>query len=204
MVVDLILGKKKLIIKNKNMPYRQSPNKMKKSPMEAGCGSPAKAKSPYMMYGKESGAMMSESPLAKYGCSKKYAKSPAKLNGGEDEKLKAADKTGQQSQEAKEAISKSKTEGYKTTSVKEKDNVRSTVMELKPKKPGTVDVPTGSEQTKQFVGLSTPRKGLGRILGQYKTVKTDIGDKARQTYAFQKSQGKLESFESLGKKAKRN
>ena len=86
MVVDLILGKKKLIIKNKNMPYRQSPNKMKKSPMEAGCGSPAKAKSPYMMYGKDSGAMMSESPLAKYGCSKKYAKSPSKME-GDDKKI---------------------------------------------------------------------------------------------------------------------
>ena len=70
------------------MPYRQSPNKMKKSPMEAGCGSPAKAKSPYMMYGKESGAMMSESPLAKYGCSKKYAKSPMKVE-GDDKKIKA-------------------------------------------------------------------------------------------------------------------
>ena len=34
-----------------------------------------KAKSPYMMYGKKSGVMMSESPLAKYGCSKKYKKS---------------------------------------------------------------------------------------------------------------------------------
>ena len=30
--------------------------------------------SPYMMYGKKSGVMMSESPLAKYGCSKKYKK----------------------------------------------------------------------------------------------------------------------------------
>jgi predicted NAD-dependent protein-ADP-ribosyltransferase YbiA (DUF1768 family) len=65
------------------MPYNQSPNKMKKSPMEAHCGSPAKAKSPYMMYGKESGAMMSESPLAKYGCSKKYSKSPMKVEGDE-------------------------------------------------------------------------------------------------------------------------
>ena len=30
------------------------------------------AKSPYMMYGKESDSMVSESPLAKTGCSKKY------------------------------------------------------------------------------------------------------------------------------------
>ena len=76
-------------------------------------------------------------------------------------------------------------------------------MELKPEKPKTIDVPTRSKPTQQFVGLSTPRKGLGKILGQYKTVKTDIGDKARQTYAFQKSQGRLKNFEGLGKKAKR-
>ncbi len=49
------------------MPY-------KNSPIEAHCGSPAKAKPPYMMYGKEAAPMMSESPLAKYGCSKKYKK----------------------------------------------------------------------------------------------------------------------------------
>lgn len=44
------------------------------SPLNASC-SPMKKESPYMMYGKESAAMMSESPLAKYGCSKKYKKS---------------------------------------------------------------------------------------------------------------------------------
>lgn len=122
--------------------------------------------SPYKMYGKDSGAMMSESPLAKTGCSKKY--SPARLNGGEDEKLKAAKKPGKQSDQAKEAISKSKEEGYNKTSVKEKGNIRSTVLELKPKtqKPQRPNPPQQDTETKQFVGLSTPRKGLGKILGQ--------------------------------------
>jgi hypothetical protein len=45
------------------------------SPLNANCGSPAKAKSPYMMYGKEAAPMMSESPLAYSGCSGKFKKS---------------------------------------------------------------------------------------------------------------------------------
>jgi hypothetical protein len=118
MVVDLILGKKKRTIKNKTMPYNNSPvkNEMTKtvkvfdkktgktttltqkdgkyykagqlvqltpnqspinygSPLNAHCGSPAKAKSSYMMYGKEAAPMMSESPLAYSGCSGKFKKS---------------------------------------------------------------------------------------------------------------------------------
>lgn len=61
--------------------------KMYGSPMKMDHGSPMKKESPYMMYGKESAAMMSESPLAKYGCSKKYKKSGIKMKG--EDKLEA-------------------------------------------------------------------------------------------------------------------
>ena len=45
-----------------------------------------------------------------------------------------------------------------------------------------------------------PVKVYDKKTGKYKTVKTDIGNKAKETYAFQKSQGKLKNFEGLGKK----
>ena len=127
----------------------------------------------------------------------------ASMDGEPEKKMEAAKSTGPQSKQAIRSKAEALKEGYRTESIKTKDNVRSTVMELKPEKPETVDVPTRSKPTKQFVGLSTPRKGVGKILGKYKTVKTDIGNKAKETYAFQKSQGKLKNFEGLGKKAKR-
>ena len=46
-----------------------------------------KAKSAYMMYGKEAVPMMGGSPLAKYGCSKKYKKSGIKMK--DEDKLEA-------------------------------------------------------------------------------------------------------------------
>ena len=118
------------------------------------------------------------------------------------QKMKAAENVSFSSLPAVKAKADALSEGYRTESVETKGNVRSTVMELKSEKPKTVDIPR-SNPTKQFVGLSTPRKGVGKILGKYKTVKTDIGNKAKETYAFQKSQGKLKNFEGLGKKAKR-
>ena len=123
-------------------------------------------------------------------------KSPAMLAEGDDKKLKAAKTTGEQSEPAKEQIKKNIEEGYKTTSVKRKDNIRSTVMEIEPKKPKTVDVPEPETQTKQYAGAYVKRK----VFPGYKPVKSESAEEA---FVGQKRKGRLKSFESLGKKADR-
>lgn len=99
MVKDLILGKKKHIIKNKKMGYKSDAqrkavhaSKAEKSPAKKELigdqdklpeelkakikAAPEMKGSPYMMYGKKMSpmTMKGKSPLAKYGCSKKYKK----------------------------------------------------------------------------------------------------------------------------------
>jgi hypothetical protein len=67
------LDEDKNVIGHDMTKYNRAGQKVKQRGFKAK-GAATTAKSPYMMYGKESGVMMSESPLAKTGCSKKYKK----------------------------------------------------------------------------------------------------------------------------------
>ena len=69
------------------------------------------------------------------------------------------------------------------------------------KTPSIPTPPLETTQTKQIVGGSVPRKGIGRIFGQYKTVghKGSIED----AYTAQKEKGNLSNYEAAGKKAQR-
>jgi hypothetical protein len=63
----------KNVISHDMTKYNRDGQKVKSKGFRAKPGA-LEAKSPYMMYGKESDIMMGGSPLAKYGCSKKYKK----------------------------------------------------------------------------------------------------------------------------------
>jgi hypothetical protein len=82
MVKDLILGKKKHIIKNKKMGYKSDAqrkavhaSKAEKSPAKKELiGDQDKLPEELKAKIKAAPEMKGESPLAKYGCSKKYKK----------------------------------------------------------------------------------------------------------------------------------
>jgi len=67
------LDEDKNVIGHDMIKYNRAGQKVKERRFKALPGA-LEAKSPYMMYGKESDTMMGGSPLAKYGCSKKYKK----------------------------------------------------------------------------------------------------------------------------------
>ncbi len=67
------IDENKNVIAHDMTKYNRDGQKVKQRGFKAVPGA-LEAKSPYMMYGKESDTMMGGSPLAKYGCSKKYKK----------------------------------------------------------------------------------------------------------------------------------
>jgi len=72
-MVPLLIGGKKKLIKNKVMGYKSDAQRKAVHASKAE-KSGLKAKSPYMMYDKKSGVMMSESPIMKKCGSKRYGK----------------------------------------------------------------------------------------------------------------------------------
>ena len=106
--------------------------------------------------------------------------------------------------QTKAKIKEHQAEGYEIESQTSQPGIRSTTMSLDttPKKREVKEKEKPSE-SKQFVGLSTPRKGLGKVLGKYKTVKTDIGNSAKEAYTAQRAKGRMENYENVDVKAKK-
>jgi hypothetical protein len=121
---------------------------------------------------------------------------------GDDPKLKKSTEVPtEHSANVKKAIKQNQAEGYEIESQTSTPGVRSTTMSLDtaPKK-RKVDEKQKPTESKQYAGAYVPRKGLGKVLGKYKTVKSKS---AEQAYTAQKAKGRMEGFENVNKGAKK-
>jgi len=69
-----------------------------------------------------------------------------------------------------------------------------------PTTPKQTYIPEEPDESKQYGGTYVPRKGLGKILGKYKTVKSESAEEA---FVQQKRKGRLRDFENVDVRAKR-
>jgi len=121
---------------------------------------------------------------------------------GDDPTYKISTETPtEHSPSVKGKIKEHQAEGYEIESQTSQPGGRSTVMSLDttPKKREVKEKEKPSE-SKQYAGAYVPRKGLGKVLGKYKTVKSKS---AEQAYTAQKAKGRMGNFENVNKGAKK-